>query len=459
MKIIELRAENVKRLRAIRIRPSKDGVVITGRNGQGKSSALDAIWMALGGKDAAPPDPVRHGETKARVVLDLGAFMVERRWNQPDPAKDATTSLHVTGKDGAKYATPQAVLDRLCGHLAFDPLEFSRLGPREQRAQLLKAVGAEGEMAKLDARRRAAYDDRTAGNRRLDDLRGLLASIKIPPDVTCRPTTTPTDQLAAEMQAGVDARAKRDAMAAEAERRRALAEQWSTEAAALVKRAVEVQKMAEESARAAEAIANEAQKIQVPDVTAIKDRMSAAQAAERLAALWDQRADAATRITKGEAYVADLTKQIEACDAEKLAILQRAKVPVPGVSVSDSCVLVNGTPLVQCAASEQLRISCAVAMALNPRVRVILVRDASLLDDDGMRTLQEMAKTAPGGDADEGGYQLWIERVGRRDEPVGVVIEDGEVIAVDGVPAPKVEPEPTVRGGGKRDDGLGDEPF
>lgn len=85
MKIIELQAENVKRLRAVDITPDGTLQVIGGRNAQGKSSVLDAVWLALGGGKAAKetPLPIRDGQEKASVRLDLGDLIVTRSWTQP----------------------------------------------------------------------------------------------------------------------------------------------------------------------------------------------------------------------------------------------------------------------------------------------------------------------------------------------------------------------------------------
>ena len=49
MKIIELQAENVKRLKAVDITPDGTLQIIGGRNAQGKSAVLDSIWLELSG--------------------------------------------------------------------------------------------------------------------------------------------------------------------------------------------------------------------------------------------------------------------------------------------------------------------------------------------------------------------------------------------------------------------------
>lgn len=82
MKIIELKAENIKKLKAVEIKPSENLVKITGKNAQGKSSVLDAIFYAIGGKKAIPSKPIRDGETKGSIELDLGDYKVTRTFTE-----------------------------------------------------------------------------------------------------------------------------------------------------------------------------------------------------------------------------------------------------------------------------------------------------------------------------------------------------------------------------------------
>src|SRR3990167_10791645 len=136
MKIIQLSAENVKKLKAVEITPEGNVVVIGGKNGQGKSSVLDSIEYVLAGKGSQCPRPVRDGEEKAVIVCTLDDLVVTRVIKT-----DGSNSLVVSSKDGAKYGSPQAMLDKLVGTLTFDPLAFSRMEPRKQLEVLKKLVG------------------------------------------------------------------------------------------------------------------------------------------------------------------------------------------------------------------------------------------------------------------------------------------------------------------------------
>lgn len=58
IKINKLEIENVKRVKAVKIEPTANGLtVIGGKNKQGKTSVLDSIAWALGGNSFKPGEP------------------------------------------------------------------------------------------------------------------------------------------------------------------------------------------------------------------------------------------------------------------------------------------------------------------------------------------------------------------------------------------------------------------
>ena len=61
MKINSLQIENVKRVKAVTLEPTPNGLtIIGGKNGQGKTSILDAIAWALGGDRFRPSSAQRE---------------------------------------------------------------------------------------------------------------------------------------------------------------------------------------------------------------------------------------------------------------------------------------------------------------------------------------------------------------------------------------------------------------
>jgi predicted ATP-dependent endonuclease of OLD family len=131
VKITAASISNFKRIQNVEIVPRADRavVLIGGKNAQGKSSVLDALTAAFGGKRALPPDPVRHGANAAEVVLELDDGMTIRRRIEVD----GSSTLEVRDEMGA-VRSPQSMLDKLVGARFLDPLAFLQLPGKEQRA-------------------------------------------------------------------------------------------------------------------------------------------------------------------------------------------------------------------------------------------------------------------------------------------------------------------------------------
>ena len=97
---------------------------------------------------------------------------------------------------------------------------------------------------------------------------------------------------------------------------------------------------------------------------------------------------------------------------------QKAKFPIKGLAFDDTGVTYNGIPFSQCSTAERLRVSLAMAMAMNPKLKVLRIMDGSLLDSQNMAVIQEMVAAND--------YQCWIERISEN-AGCGIYIEDGEV--------------------------------
>jgi DNA repair exonuclease SbcCD ATPase subunit len=402
MKIIELRAENVKRLRAVDITPDGTLQIVGGRNAQGKSSVLDAIWLALGGGKAAKDTtrPIRDGEERASVTVDLGDLKVTRSWTQKG------TSLRVESADGAQYRSPQAMLDGLVGKLSFDPLEFTRLTAREQRDALLDLVDLDVDMDQLDAQRALLFEERTEIGRQGKAIGDVTVDESLPVE---------------EQSAGAIIQQIRAIEDTNAEwHRRELAEDAARDRCQETVKEIE---RLEELLVHLKADLDEAQKrrAELPeprDTSALEAQLATVEETNaRIRANNQAREQLQRKAELRGAYEA-LTSDIALVDGQKAQALASAHFPVDGLGFDESGVTFQGVPFSQASSAEQIRVSIAMAMALNPKLRVLRIKDGSLLDED---TLEAIRQQVAGAD-----FQLWLERVGNADEGA-VIIEDGEV--------------------------------
>lgn len=410
MQVIELKAENFKRLTAVRIVPEGHLIGIGGENGAGKTSVLDAIMAALGGAKAAPSEPVRKGAKKASLFVDLGDVTVERTFKP-----DGSGSVIVRGKDGVSMPSPQAVLDRLVGKLSFDPLAFQRLKPAEQREALRQLLGL--DFSKLDAAREKAFAERTDVNRQLKSAQAQLDAAPFHPDAPDEPVSTEdlTARIAEinEHNAYVAkiAREKRDledGLIAKAKRREALRAELEHLDESILEDQKSLTELQDECLESGE--------LKSPD--AIKAEVQAADWSNRQFEQNQEHARLSKSAQNLEAKSQALTEEIASVDQRKRDMLEAANMPIKGLSFDETGVRYRDVPLSQCSAAEAMRVSVAMGIAMNPTLRVLLVRDGSLLDSKSLKIVTEMAEAA---DA-----QVWLERVGDGAE-CQVVIEDGHV--------------------------------
>jgi len=436
MKIISLQAENVKRLRAVNITPDGSLVVISGENGAGKSSVLDAIEMALGGKSAIPEEPIHRGKRNARIVADLGEIIVERTFTVGGGSK-----LVVKDRDGATQKSPQQLLDSLVSSVSFDPLEFALMAPKDQDRVLRALVGI--DFSDLEADRRTLYESRSAVNRDVKRLEAKLDGLPVV-DRDVPDEEVSVADLLAEMQETEQAEERSRSLEASAEK-------YSQEASALVREASELQvkidswkrqieeteaeirKMFAEAAELAEKRNEIRSKLQEETpirggaISSIRERIASADHTNRLVRAKRERAAVKTELEQAQARARDLTEAIEGIDREKSESLEKAKYPIPGLSLDEGGVLLDGLPFEQACTSAKIRASIAIGAALNPKLRVLLVRRGNDLDATRMRDVAAMAE--------ELGLQIWMERIESSGMPA-VVIEDGEVLESNTTEAP-----------------------
>lgn len=397
MKIISLEAENYKRLRAVEITPEGHMVVIGGRNAQGKSSVLDAIWAALGGRDGnKAAKPIRDGEDKARVRLDLGDIVVTRVWS------GETSTVKVESAEGAVFKSPQSLLDGLIGRLSFDPLAFTRLSPKEQRESLLGLVDLPVDLDALDRERATLFAKRTEVGR---DGKAIG-------DVTVNNDLAEVESSASEYIARIRAAQEQQQAVVDAER--AVHDAGARLAAirAELAAAESAYDAADKHAASLTLPVDDAQALEL-ELSELEEMNAAIRANNTARAMVEKKRDLRSEY---EAY----TKQITELDEAKQAALAAAEFPVEGLGFNEHGVTFQGVPFEQASSAEQIRVSIAMAISGNPKLRVMRIMDGSLLDEENMQLVASAAV--------ENDMQVWMERVGAGDE-IGVVIEDGAVIA------------------------------
>lgn len=416
-KIIRFEANNLMRLQAVEITPNGHMVVIGGKNAQGKTSVLNAIAMALGGKNEVPERPIREGQSNGHVIVETPEFTVIRRFSA-----SGGSSLEVRNAEGQKLASPQGILDKFVSKVSFDPLAFTRMKPDQQAETVRKMAGI--DFSAQDARYKEVYEERTALNRQVKDKEVSVRQMERFPDAP--EAEVSSAELATELEKANAANKARETKQEEltnlcdgidADQEEALKVQAQIEE--LKQRHQTLCNRIRQAELNRDALKQEIEGMPVIDADTILQRMREADVINAKVRANLKQKEASRELIKLQTQAGNLTAELEEIDEEKDIILSKAKFPIEGLSFNSSGVLFNNIPFEQSSGAEQLRVSLAIACALNPKLPVMLIRDGSLLDEDSMKLLAEHAE--------KHGAQVWLEVVGNREDAT-VLIEDGSVV-------------------------------
>lgn len=433
MKIIGLEAENFKRLIAVSLKLDGKSLIIGGDNEQGKSSLIDAIWVALGGasamKELEITKPIRKGADKAKIVLDLGDLKVTRKWTP-------TEALIVENQDGAVYKSPQAMLDKLMGKV-FDPFEFARMKEADRKELLLSMVDIGIDLNKWADEKKAVYDERTLINRDIKSLQARIAAISL--DITA-----PDEEISVlDLTAELEKRMKHNEMN---DKRRAGIEIYETKVERIedtkknlnVKRKEIQDKIAvlqnelkdietslintsKESVAATDELNKERKEVELLIDQPLDDLRVQIQDAEGInerVRQNKQRTKLTEELTVTQAKADELSTRLDDMDKEKADKLSKADFPVPGLSIAENGVTFNDLPFGQASREEQIRVGMAIAMKMSPEIKVIRISGGESLDTNNLALIMKMAE--------DNGYQVLMERVGDPGK-IGIIIENGKV--------------------------------
>ena len=422
MRVLRLRAENVKRIQVVDITPDRHIVRITGANGSGKTTVLDCLPFALNGLRAVCDEPLRHGTDSGFIQLDLGengivSFRVTRKFD-----KNGTPFLEVLSGEGAAYKSPQKVVGDFLGALSVDPHSFIRM-PRDEQVRVLgDLVGITEGLNAIARARKDTFDTRTDVNRIVKQVRADLATAEsavqdehaervdvanlmqqldvIQKRRSDHETLTRAEQVANEVFFAAEARV------ATLEHQLALARD-------------NVSSREEQMKASWDAVRESELTLENDDADAIRGQMLSAERINADVAARELRDQTRGRLDALNVDADAMTASLDAYDAATTELVASATMPLPGLSLSAEGVRYEGTLLDQESKSRQIRISATMAIALNSSpgaLRVLRVEDASLLDEVSFQELVDVAV--------EHDYQVWIEEVDRSGA-VGFVMVNG----------------------------------
>ena len=402
MKINKLEIENVKRVKAVKIEPTANGLtIIGGKNNQGKTSVLDAIAWALGGDRYRPSQAEREGSVippNLHIVMNNG-LIVERRGKNSD--------LKVTDPNGKKAG--QQLLNEFVEQLALDLPKFMEATSREKAQTLLQIIGVGPRLADLERQEKELYNERTYIGRTADQKEKYAKEQPYYPDVPSVPVSA--SELIRQQQ---EILAQNGENQRKRERRHQLEQEYQS-----VTEQIQTLLAKQGQLEADLKIARETSEGLMDRSTAeLEENISNIEEINRkVRANLDK--DKAEEDAKGyrEQYKR-LTAQIEEIRSQKADLLKEADLPLPGLGVEDGELVYHGQKWDNMSGSEQLKVSTAIVRRLNPECGFVLLDKLEQMDLD---TLHEFGQWL-----EQEGLQAIATRVSTGGE-CSLIIEDGYV--------------------------------
>lgn len=407
IKINTLQIENIKRVKAVALNPAENGLtVIGGKNGQGKTSVLDAIAWALGGDRYRPSNPEREGSTlPPHIKLTLSNGLTVERSGKNSALKVVDT----TGKRSG-----QQLLNEFVEQLAIDLPRFLQASNREKADTLLQVIGVGDRIHELEAKERDVYNRRRMIGQDADRKRKYADELPFYPAAP------------KELVSALDLiRQQQDILArnGENQRKRMRANQIEHEYG---KAAAYVSLLKSQLAAAQKQLTQLEADLEIAQKDALDLQDESTEEVERSLQEIEQiniqvRANCdREKAEQDAAYYAqqyqELTAELEDIRHDKYALLNSAELPLPGLSVEDSELTYNGKKWDCMSGADQLIAATAVVRAVNPKCGFVLLDKLEQLDADTLLNF--------GSWLEEQGLQAIATRVSTGPE-CSIIIEDG----------------------------------
>jgi len=371
MKIIGLEISNLRKIKAFECEFSQKGLIkIKGKNGQGKTTILDAFGMLFQGKKSIPQDVITHGEKSAQVIGKLDEYVIERRISEGNSVLKVTNS-----EDKAKVTKPQAFVEALVNELTFNPRPFLDKTPEQKKKFLIELLKIDVDT--IEASLRELEAERTVVGRQNKALGEPVPVEKVEPV-----------DVASLLHKKEDAdlhNSKIDFISNSVSRKR--------EAVRKTKERIEqLNAECEETLRKMKAQESELEKLGSKiDTGSIIQEISDSQEKNAQVQRYARYVQDNEMIKAKRNEYKALTKRIEVKRSEKQELLKNADIPVKGLEVREEGIYFNGINSENWSDSQSIQISYELAVAMQPKLQSIFIDRGESYDAESLKQLEAWA--------------------------------------------------------------------
>jgi len=386
MKIKKLLLENYKIIKFAQIEPTENIIFIVGKNAQGKSTIMKGFWEAIVGKSKETLQPIREGEDKAKIEVELDDFKIVREFTKQG------TKVSVFNKDGYQISSPQDFLNKLSDKKNIHIRNFTQLNDKDQRQLLLSILDI--NIDQFDNKRKEIYDRRhliglekkTLGEYDKDEIE-IATEYK-------DKTVISISDLSKKFN---DEKQKRNNYT-----------NAQNEILSLSQQIIELQKLMEAKKQILDTTEN---------LEELEKQLNNQESENEKINYYKNVYQAIRQIELKDNEYNSLSTQITDIDTQKKNELHKCNLE--NLEIGDEYIKYKGQPLSQASSSEQILVNLNLFIKSNPKLRVFLIQNGNILDDDTIKKIDVIAK--------ENDINVWIEYVSE-DKEKGFYLEDGEII-------------------------------
>ena len=414
MKINKLEIENVKRIKAVKIEPTANGLtIIGGNNNQGKTSVLDSIAWALGGDKYRPSNAQNSASVippYLHIVMSNG-LVVERKGKNSD--------LKVTDPDGRKGG--QQLLNEFVEQMAIDLPKFMEASGKEKANTLLQIIGVGSRLAELEQQEKELYYQRTSIGRIADQKKKFAKEQPYYPEAP-KELISPSDLIKQQQEIlarnGENQKKRNRLNEITMNKHRVFDDigRLDEQIATLQKQKEQLAEEYNQAVRDEEIAQKTVLELQDESTAELEANLADIEEINRKvrANLDKDKAeeDAQIYVDQYDALTVELTKVRE----EKTKLLDNAELPLPGLSVADGELIYNDQKWDNMSGSDRLKVSTAIVRKLNPKCGFVLLDKLEQMDLETLREFGDWLEAE--------GLQAIATRVSTGGE-CSIIIEDG----------------------------------
>lgn len=411
LKIKHMHVQNLRNVIDVSFQDLDENLVkISWNNGAGKSTIVDAIFLAiLGktyiGKGRSIENLVTLGKEKSEIEVTLEwtgkKLRITRKITQA-----GNTSLEVWSSDPDEKLQ-QKDLDALLSEFTVDPLEFTRKSKKEQYETMktitwVDTTQIDNEILLQEEKTKIARAQATEYKKSLENMKWVEKVDRVS-----------TEDLAQQQREILEHNQAVNQSEYKITTTKEKVEHLKQELQRIQSELKEEEWYLETLIQAHEVIGT------FIDTTEIQQKIGNADEINQKASQRERYKELQEVTTAKEV---ELTKQATILDdlrEKRKEMVKKADMPIDWMEFSEADgVIINGILFDQYSSAEQLKFACKIATSTNPALRVIYIKDGSLLDTNSMKEIEQFAETE--------WYQIFCERVG--EEADTIIMRDGKAL-------------------------------